>query len=362
MRLNLSRKSYIVRRWQRGDGIQVHCLYSLQLVNTSHLTPTLYLRDKHAIILRNSWQFYKEIASKRSLLRMYTMAKTVAEGFQKLKENLLITDLQEETVSTRQQNVRAVVENGLTVLDSFLTGSYKRHTMIAPLSKADIDIFIILDASYYSEDGQGSLLDKVKYVLRKTYTKTPDISRDGQAVTITFTDFKVDVVPAFNRRGGGYLIPNTVLGKWISTNPKDHIEIWSKANKAHNDDLVPLIKMIKAWNKENGETLTSFHLECLILQILANVTITNFSSGVRYVFDKARVAVQNPVPDPTGYNPNVGAYLNTTEKISDVVNRLETAYTRAVKAEQAAARGNIQEAFTYWRYIFGGYFPAYNFY
>ncbi len=249
------------------------------------------------------------------------VARTIAEGFQKFRENLSITDLQEETVSIRQQNVRDAMENGMTVLDSFLTGSYKRHTMIAPLSRADIDIFIVLDSSYYSQDGQGSLLDRVKYALKKTYPKTPDISRDGQAVTITFTDFKVDVVPAFNRRGGGYLIPNTVLGKWISTNPKDHIEIWSKANKEHNDDLVLLIKMIKAWNKENGEALTSFHLECLILQILTKITITNFSSGVRYVFDKARVAVKNPVSDPAGYNANVGEYLNTTEKINDVTNK-----------------------------------------
>lgn len=288
------------------------------------------------------------------------MAKTIVEGFQKLKENLSITDPQEDTVSIRQQNIRDAMEKEMEVYDSFLTGSYKRHTMIAPLSKADIDIFIILHASYYSEGGQGSLLDKVKYVLKKTYPMTPDISRDGQAVTITFNDFKVDVVPAFNRRGGGYLIPNTILKQWISTNPKDHIEIWSKANKAHNDDLVPLIKMIKAWNKENGEALTSFHLECLILQILTNITITNFSSGVRYVLDKARIAVQNPVPDPAGYNANVGAYLNTSEKVKDVVSRLETAYTRAIKAEQASARGNIQEAFTYWGYIFGSYFPAYG--
>jgi small multidrug resistance pump len=34
-----------------------------------------------------------------------------------------------------------------------------------------------------------------------SYPKTPDISRNGQAVMITFTDFKVDVVPAFYRNG-----------------------------------------------------------------------------------------------------------------------------------------------------------------
>jgi tRNA nucleotidyltransferase (CCA-adding enzyme) len=145
------------------------------------------------------------------------MSTTIDQGFAKLQQNLEITDLQEKTVSTRQQNVREAVEGHLKVLDSFLTGSYRRNTMIAPLSEADIDIFIVLSAEYYQPEGQASLLDRVKRVLQRTYPKTPDISRNGQAVTIRFTDFKVDVVPAFYRNGGGYFIPDSVLRRWIAT-------------------------------------------------------------------------------------------------------------------------------------------------
>src|SRR5260221_8636467 len=139
------------------------------------------------------------------------MASTIAEAFEQLRSNLEITDLQEETVSTRQQNVRKALEDDFNILDSFLTGSYRRNTMIAPLKEADVDIFIVLDPRYYANGGQTKLLNSVKTALRKTYTKTPDISPDGHAVTITFTDFKVDVVPGFHRKGGGYLIPDTQL-------------------------------------------------------------------------------------------------------------------------------------------------------
>jgi len=61
------------------------------------------------------------------------MAKTISEGFRKLRENLEITGLQESTVSTRQTNVRTALEDDFDVKDSFLTGSYRRSTMIAPL-------------------------------------------------------------------------------------------------------------------------------------------------------------------------------------------------------------------------------------
>ncbi len=146
----------------------------------------------------------------RSLRKKINMATTVKQAFQKLKENLEITGLQEETVATRQKSVREVLDAGLTVKESFLTGSYARSTMIAPLSDADVDIFAVLDVSYYhnyngQNGGQAGLLDLVKRTLRKTYTKTPDISRNGQAVTICFDDFRVDVVPAFYRQGGGLL-------------------------------------------------------------------------------------------------------------------------------------------------------------
>ncbi len=290
------------------------------------------------------------------------MSLTIIDGFQKLRENLQITNLQESVVSTRHQNVREAVKQDLVVVDDFLTGSYKRSTMIAPLSKADVDTFCVLDGKYFEDyryGGQATLLDRVKRILQRAYPYTLDISRDGQAVTIAFSDFKVDVVPAFRLQTGGYYIPNSIIKQWIATDPKKHITIWSEANKAHDGDLVPLIKMIKCWKREANVEIGSFHLESLLLQILTNVTITNFSSGARYVFDKARAAIKLPVPDPAGYNQNVGQYLSQS-KLDDAAGKLETAYTRAMKAEQAAAKGNNQDAYYYWRLIFGDYFPAYG--
>lgn len=294
------------------------------------------------------------------------MATTIQQSFLKLKQNLEITALQEATVSTRQTNVREVVESGMEVLDSFLTGSYSRSTMIAPLEDADVDIFVVLDSKYFhnynngQNGGQTGFLDLVKRTLLKTYTKTPDISRNGQAVTIRFSDFSVDVVPGFHRQGGGYLIPNSINQSWISTDPKKHVEIMSAANKAHNDDLVPLVKMIKAWNKNNNKYFRSFHLEVLALQILDGITISDFSSGVRYYFDKGRTLIAQKNLDPAGYGGDVGSYINTQEKIQEAVSKFELAYNRAIKAEDYAKRGYVKDAIDMWIKIFGDYFPSYG--
>lgn len=293
------------------------------------------------------------------------MATTVKQSFQKLKENLEITGLQEETVSARQKSVRGVLDAGLTVKESFLTGSYSRSTMIAPLNDADVDIFAVLDVSYYhryngQNGGQAGLLDLVKRTLLKTYTKTPDISRNGQAVTIRFDDFKVDVVPAFYRQDGGFLIPNSIRQSWISTDPKKHVEIMSQSNTKHNGDMVPLVKMIKGWNKNIGSFFMSFHLEVLALSILDNVTISDFPSGVRFYFDKGKDLINKQNPDPAGLGGDVGAYLNTREKIQEAVDKFQLAYERSIKAEEYDSRGYTKDAIEMWRKVFGDYFPAYG--
>lgn len=294
------------------------------------------------------------------------MSKTITESFNKFKQNLEITSLQKEVVSTRHTNVRDVLKKELSVLEDFLTGSYSRSTMVAPLKEADIDIFVVLDSKYFhnynngQNGGQAGLLDLIKRTLKKTYTLTPDISRNGQAVTIRFNDFIVDVVPSFKRSGGGYLIPNSINKEWISTDPKAHVDIVSSQNKIHNGNLVPVIKMIKCWNKNNNKYFRSFHLEVLALQVFTGVTISDFSSGTRFFFDKARVLISQKNLDPSGYGGDVGNYLNTQEKIKDALDKFQLAYDRSIKAEDYARRGLVKDSIDMWIKIFGDYFPAYG--
>ena len=150
------------------------------------------------------------------------MATAITQSLLTFKSNLEITSLQATMVSTRQQSVRDAVAIELDVLDSFLTGSYRRSTIIAPLSSADVDIFVIMDPKYWKNYGPAWLLNKVKTALQNQYKTTLNISRNGQAVTIVFTDSVVDVVPAFYRTGGGFLIPDSIKGRWIATDLKKH--------------------------------------------------------------------------------------------------------------------------------------------
>lgn len=282
---------------------------------------------------------------------------SISSAFEILKTNLEITSLQRSTTSTRQQSVRDAVEKELTVLDSFLTGSYIRNTMIAPLSEADIDVFVVLHHTYYNQHHPAVVLDKVRNVLLKTYTKTPKISRNGQAVTITFNDFIVDVVPAFNRTGGGYLIPNSTEGTWISTNPKTHIDLLNTQNTYHDGKLVPLIKMVKRWNKNINQPFVSFYLELMVINMFINNKIYDYESGMTFFFIKGKDAIRYTIQDPVTYGGQVKGLSGIN--VNDAVSRFETARVRATRAYDHNKKGYTRNAFEEWQKIFGNYFPAY---
>lgn len=287
------------------------------------------------------------------------MATTVDEAFRQFKANLEITSLQESTTSTRQANVRDAVARDFVVLETFLTGSYRRNTMIAPLNKADIDVFVVLDPKYYGAGNQSSLLTSVMTTLKKEYPSTPKIKPDGQAVTITFSDFKVDVVPGFYRTGGGFLIPDANMTRWLATDPKKHVELWSASNKAHEGSLVPLIKMLKCWNRQRGGRFRSFHLEVLVRNVLSGVIITDYPSGARFVFDKMRSKVWSKVADPAGYSDDVAPYLSKADA-DKMIAELDHAYRCALAAENNLNLGLKRTAIEGWRSIFGDQFPAYG--
>jgi hypothetical protein len=117
--------------------------------------------------------------------------------------------------------------------------------------------------------------------------------------------------------------------------------------------------MIKAWNKSRN-LFKSFHLETLILTALNGITISDYPSGMRYVFDKGIGLVQRKLADPAGHSDDVGAHVDTQAKIKVLVDRLTWARDRAQEAEAMAGVGNVAGAIDKWRLILPDYFPAYG--
>jgi hypothetical protein len=289
---------------------------------------------------------------------------TRVQAFEKLRTNLELTGLQEQMVAKRQENVRSTIERELSVVDSFLTGSYRRQTLIAPLARADVDIVVVLDR-IYKRQGPRSVLELVRKALLTSYPKTAGISRNGQAVTIKFSDFTVDVVPVFIRPwwalDEGWDICDSGSDSWIATHPKRHVAISGRANKLHDGQLVPRIKELKVWNRAAGLPLRSFHIEVLAWSIFGKSWwwYTNKPSdweSASYFFKKAQTKLQEPLSDPAGTGKDVGAYLRGAT-LETAVSKAESAYDRCVRAEEAFSDNKFLVGHETYSKIFGNYYP-----
>lgn len=293
---------------------------------------------------------------------------TVTAAFEGFRGNLEITELQESLVAARQAKVRAAVARGMTVHDSFLTGSYRRRTLIAPMQEADVDIVLVLDRSYRRR-GPRAVLDLVKDTLRETYPSSA-ISRNGQAVTISFSAFTVNVVPAFTPwwDSSSLDICNSGDNTWIRTNPRKHIEISSNINQRAGGLLVPSVKMLKAWNRAAGRPLRSFHLEVLAWKVFdpgwlsaawfgPGVGIGSDPENVSRFFAEAPDRLRRKLPDPARGEGDLGGYL-TDRAREDVLSKLATAASRCVRAGQLLTDGDAVGASVIYRKVFGGAFPG----
>lgn len=286
------------------------------------------------------------------------MASTIGGAFEELKTNLEITGLQTSTVSARQQNVRTAVEKDFTLANSFLIGSYKRHTMIAPLKKADIDVFVVVDDNEWStySNAPSQLLTDIRTTLRKTYPDTPTISKSGQAVTITFTDFKVDVVPAFQYKGDSYVIPDDERKQWLVTAPEQHSQLVTDSNTTNFGKLVPLIKMIKQWNRHNNSNLRSFYLEMLAVECFIYQRVGNYDESFHTFIQHALSGLYSGMADPSSSDGYIKQY--DEGDYSSSMTLLQNTNSVILQAWQYETSGQLEQASREWRKIFGDYFPV----
>ena len=287
------------------------------------------------------------------------------QAFERLRRNLELTGLQEKIVATRQKNVREAVAARLTVLDDFLTGSYRRHTLIGPLKEADVDIVVVLDRSY-REAGARAVLDRVRKALVEEYPRTPKISRNGQAVTITFSDFVIDVVPAFALPwwswNTGWETCDSKSDGWITTNPKRHVELSSAANRSHGGHLIPRIKQLKTCNRHVGEPLRSFHLEALAWSVFGTSfwwreSVRSDWASAHKFFENAPDKLRYKLPDPAGAGGDVGAYL-TGSALEMAIGKMNSAGESCKRAERAAKDGDVVAMHQAYGRVFGDAYPA----
>lgn len=291
---------------------------------------------------------------------------TIQEAFETFRQRLELSETERKDAMQRHTDVRACIRATFDIEHDFLTGSYARHTKTKPLK--DVDIFFCLgekDRHWRNKPPQ-EVLKAFEECLAAKYGA--DIVDPGRrCVTVEFEkrnptadeEGKVlsnDAVPAY-KLGDCYEIPDRNLGKWIKTNPDIHKEKSTAKNKVMGEKWVPLVKMLKRWNRSADKPISpSFLIEVMALE-LVDPPFTNYPSEIRRFFAAALEGITKDWADPADLGPPVSDQM-TSQKRQEAITALRTAEVQAARAVRLEQQGKTGEALALWREVMGKYFPT----
>jgi hypothetical protein len=251
---------------------------------------------------------------------------------------------------------------GSRIVNSFLSGSYARHTAVVPLD--DVDIIFLVEASawpsalFSSRPDPEAVLRSFNGALRRRYSES-SLRTQRRSIRLQLNHLDIDVVPAIATTEDDVIaIPDADADDWIKSSPTRHAANTTKLNKRHDEQFVPLVKLLKWWNSNLPETarFKSFAVETIAVRLFDNIDLTTLTDGMWLYwdflasfadrakrewprkFDIVFDCWESTLPDAAGTGTNVVAGLDD--------GRLKKFLARAVRSRDllSSAWGTTSEA------------------
>ncbi|MCM3869285.1 MAG: hypothetical protein ND895_01140 [Pyrinomonadaceae bacterium] len=289
---------------------------------------------------------------------------TTDEAFEKFRKRLELSETERRDAARRQSEVRDCIRGGFDIKTDFLSGSYRRHTKTKPLKDVDV-LFVLGEKEKWRRDKPPSeMLQAFEECLKAKYS---DVQICRRAVTVEFDKayypedhegkvLSIDAVPAFESGDDEYEIPDKITGTWIKTNPKKHKEQATVKNQDMGGRWVPLVKMVKGWNRANSKPIKPSFLIEVMAEDLVEPPSSTYPNEVRNCFAAMEASVGDEWSDPAGLGPPVSDQM-TQDLITEAKKALREAQRKATLAARAEESGRQGEALRLWREILGDYFP-----
>jgi hypothetical protein len=242
--------------------------------------------------------------------------------------------------------------------DSFLSGSYARHTAIDDIN--DVDVICIIDIDRWITEPE-VVLAWTQSILRKYYKET---KRQGRSVGARAAKgVWLDIVPAppIMTDDGPLWIPDREAKQWVQTHPRGQIQAATDKNKATNGYYVQVVKLMKFWR--DRLPTESCRLKSYILESLTHRNIGSPSShaaavasvleGIETSYGAYRSnGIVPTISDPGYPSVNVAKHWRAND-FTDFMNQVKTAASSARKALDST---DESESRRLWRQLYGAKF------
>ena len=285
---------------------------------------------------------------------------SISQMFEEFIDNLAISNKQ--TISDRYAELTKTLNKQFRDSDSetantLQVGSFGRKTGINGIS--DLDMLYIMPKSSWdtynnAQNGQYKLLSDTKEAILNRYSRT-DVSVDRLVVTVTFSNFYIEVQPVFEQEDGSFKYPDTKNGgSWKITKPREEIDEISSADKDKNQNLRCLCKMARAWKNKHGVAMGGLLIDTLAYNFLKSTDYYDDKSFSYYDWlSRDFFKYLSELPEQTEY-----AVLGSKQRVKvkkKFQKKAKKAYDLCSKAIDAENQSSVNDK---WKKIYGRPFPA----
>ena len=284
---------------------------------------------------------------------------SVSEMFSEFIGNLAISNT--EVISARYGEITSALnkqfrETESKTANTLQVGSFGRKTGINGIS--DLDMLYIMPKTkwdtYNKSGGQLKLLQDTKEAILKRYPSTK-VKVDRLVVTVTYTNFHVEVQPVFEQGDGSFKYPDTSKGgSWKITKPKEEMSAVSDMDSAKNLNLRRLCKMARAWKNQHGVAVGGLLIDTLAYNFLNSTTEYDKRSYAFYDWlSRDFFKYLSELPEQSKYSAP-GSQQDVKVK-KPFQPKAKKAYNLCLKAIEAENNKNVNDK---WKKVYGRPFPA----
>jgi hypothetical protein len=283
---------------------------------------------------------------------------SVADMFSDFVGSLAISNV--ETISTRYGELTSALNKQFRDTESktantLQVGSFGRKTGINGIS--DLDMLYIMPKSKWDDYKAGKqlqLLQDARDAILKRYPTTK-VKVDRLVVTVTYTNFHVEVQPVFEQDDQSYLYPDTNNGgSWKTTKPREEMAAVADLDTKKNANLRPLCKMARAWKNKHGVGMGGLLLDTLAYNFLESTTDFDTKSFLYYDWmSRDFFKYLSELPEQSEYAaPGSRQRVRVKKKFQ---NKAKKAHKLCVEAIEAENQKNVNDK---WKKVYGRPFPA----
>lgn len=268
---------------------------------------------------------------------------------------------------------------GQYVENTFLYGSYKRHTAVGDIKDVDIVVLTNFDTTDPKNTPQ-SVLRKLKEALARHYDdpENPEYQRRSIRINDPLPDepdvkMTLDIIPAVavNGEDQPLFVPDREVKEWIESHPKGHIEYTTTLNSENvsNGRFVPLAKILKWWWNYQCEVRQpdverpkpkGFWVECLAGETFDH-TQSDWADHFIAVLTTIKALYENVSEPPQLRDPGLTGKTVKTNMTLKEFQVFMTAVTESLTTAMAAREETDElKSSVLWREIFGEEFPLYE--